>query len=219
MELLNKGLKYNLGHKKKSWISNLALEAENAIMSLPTSEQEGIRYQVNQNIQKLYTQQREKHAYPNWKITHERRVINQIRQKLITEEAMITKADKDNTIIVIYSNDYNKKVNNFIAENNFNLITNDITDKLQKEIRNAIRESTNLIPKDKRWQFVNLNPSIPNIRGLVKIHKTEAPIRPIVNWENSPAYKVAKMLTNKLHTHSTTIHLRHKKTPPNSSAT
>ena len=219
MELLNKGLKYNLGHKKKSWISNLALEAENAIMSLPTSEQDGIRYQVAQNIQKLYTQQREKHAYPNWKITHERRVINQIRQKLITEEAMITKADKGNTIIVIYSNDYNKKVNNFIAENNFNLITNDITDKLQKEIRNAIRESTNLIPKDKRWQFVNLNPSIPNIRGLVKIHKTEAPIRPIVNWENSPAYKVAKMLTNKLHTHSTTIHLRHKKTPPNSSAT
>ena len=132
MELLNKGLKYNLGHKKKSWISNLALEAENAIMSLPTSEQEGIRYQVNQNIQKLYTQQREKHAYPNWKTTHERRVINQIRQKLITEEAMITKADKDNTIIVIYSNDYNKKVNNFIAENNFNLITSNITEKLQK---------------------------------------------------------------------------------------
>ena len=63
-------------------------------------------------------------------------------------------------------------------------------------------ESTNLIPKEKRWQFVNLNPSIPNIRGLIKIHKAEAPIRPIVNWENSPAYKVAKMLTNKLHTYA-----------------
>jgi hypothetical protein len=171
-------------------------------MSLPTSEKEGIRYQVNQNIQKLYTQQRGKRSYPNWKITHERRVINQIRQKLSTEEAMMTKADKGNTIVVLYSNDYNKKVNNFIAENNFNLITSNITDRLQKEIRNAIRESTNLIPKDKRWQFINLNPSIPNIRGLVKIHKTEAPIRPIVNWENSPAYKVAKMLTSKLHTYT-----------------
>ena len=132
MELLNKGLKYNLGHTRKSWISNLALEAENAIMSLPTSEKDGIRHQVAQNIQKLYTQQREKHAYPSWKVTHERRVINQIRRKLITEKAMITKADKGNTIIIIiYSNDYNKKVNNFITDN-FLPITNDITDKLQK---------------------------------------------------------------------------------------
>ena len=91
------------------------------------------------NIQKLYTKQREKHAYPSWKVTHERKIITQIRRKLITEKAMITKADKGNTVIIIYSNDYNKKVNNFITDNDFLLITNDITDKLQKEIRNAIR--------------------------------------------------------------------------------
>jgi hypothetical protein len=29
--LLNKGLKYNLGHKRKHWINNLAMEAENAV--------------------------------------------------------------------------------------------------------------------------------------------------------------------------------------------
>ena len=160
MELLNKGLKYNLGHKRKSWINNLALEAENAIMSLPTSEQDGIRYQVAQNIQKLYTQQREKHAYPSWKVTQERKVINQIRRKLITEKAMITKEDKGNTVIIIIiiicSNDYNKKVNSFITDNDFLLITNDITDKLQKEIRNAIRESTNLIPKEKKMAILTL---------------------------------------------------------------
>ena len=108
-------------------------------MLLPTSEQDGIRYQVAQYIQKLYLQQREKHAYPSWKVTHERKVINQIRRKLITDKTMITKADKGNTVIIIYTNDYNKKVNNFVTDNDFLLITNDITDKLQKEIRNAIR--------------------------------------------------------------------------------
>jgi hypothetical protein len=44
MTLLNKGLKYNLSHKMIHWLSNLALEAENAIMLLPTQEQDYLRY-------------------------------------------------------------------------------------------------------------------------------------------------------------------------------
>ena len=35
----------------------------------------------------------------------------------------------------------------------------------------------------------------------MKIHKDEYPIRPVINWKNAPAYKVAKMLTNKLLTY------------------
>jgi hypothetical protein len=46
---------------------------------------------------------------------------------------MITKADKGNTVIIIYPNDYNKKVSKFITDNDFLLITNDITDKLKKK--------------------------------------------------------------------------------------
>jgi hypothetical protein len=29
---------------------------------------------------------------------------------------------------------------------------------------------------------VNLNRTAPTVRGLVKIHKEGAPIRPIINW-------------------------------------
>jgi hypothetical protein len=36
LELLNKGLKYNISKKRKQWISNLALEAETAITLLPS---------------------------------------------------------------------------------------------------------------------------------------------------------------------------------------
>jgi hypothetical protein len=41
---------------------------------------------------------------------------------------------------------------------------------------------------------VNLNPSTPKIRGLLKTHKEEAPRRPIINWKNAPGYKLAKEL-------------------------
>jgi hypothetical protein len=57
MKLLNKGLKYNLSHKRKHWLSNFALEAEAVITLLHTHELEYVRYQVAHNLQKLYGQQ------------------------------------------------------------------------------------------------------------------------------------------------------------------
>ena len=42
--LLNKGLKYNINFKLKSWIETLALEAETAVSYLPQTEQEYLTY-------------------------------------------------------------------------------------------------------------------------------------------------------------------------------
>jgi hypothetical protein len=47
-----------------------------------------------------------------------------------------------------------------------------------------------------------MNPTAATIKGLMKIYKQNAPIRPIINWRNAPAYKVAKMLTKILPTHT-----------------
>jgi hypothetical protein len=52
-----------------------------------------------------------------------------------------------------------------------------------------------------RWKYKNLNPSTPTIRGLPKIHKTESPIRPVINWQNARGYKLAKLLTKLLSLH------------------
>ena len=125
----------------------------------------------------------------------EHEIINQIKRKLSDANAIITKADKGNSTIIIYENDYNSKIQGFITNNNFKQLTHDVTNELQRNMRTAINECNNIIPKDKRWKYTNLNPATPNIRGLVKIHKHEAPIRPIVNWRTAPAFKLAKLLT------------------------
>jgi hypothetical protein len=39
-----------------------------------------------------------------------------------------------------------------------------------------------------------MNPQPPSIQAQIKIHKTPNTIRPIVNWCNAPAYKLAKHL-------------------------
>jgi hypothetical protein len=58
---------------------------------------------------------------------------------------------------------------------------------------NETSECQNIIPKEKRKKTVNLNPTDPSTKGLIKVHKTDA----IVKWKNAPAYKVARMLAKK----------------------
>jgi hypothetical protein len=55
--LLQKGLKHNLHHKPKQWISTLAIEPENSITLLPTLHHGPLRYLAAQNIEQLYQQQ------------------------------------------------------------------------------------------------------------------------------------------------------------------
>jgi hypothetical protein len=43
-----------------------------------------------------------------------------------------------------------------------------------------------------------MNPRAPHIYGTIKLHKQLHPIRPIVNWKDSPAYKLAEFVTGKL---------------------
>src|SRR5215510_7525632 len=45
-------------------------------------------------------------------------------------------------------------------------------------------------------EVINLNPSPPTLKGLPKIHKENTPIRPIVNWKNAPAYRLAKLVSD-----------------------
>jgi hypothetical protein len=52
LEFLNKGLKYNLHKKPKTWIKTLALEADTAIRSLPQENQAYMKQLVSNNIKK-----------------------------------------------------------------------------------------------------------------------------------------------------------------------
>ena len=74
----------------------------------------------------------------------------------------------------------------------------DPANKFQTKVRKVIKESNCSIPQAEKWRYINLNPTAPTIKGLIKIHKPQHPIRPIVNWKNAPAYKLAKLFSDKL---------------------
>jgi hypothetical protein len=86
------------------------------------------------------------------------------------------------------------------------------TKTYQNQIRKIIN-STQLINPEHRWKYINLNPTEPTIRGLIKLHKIDQPIRPVVNWQHAPAYKLAKLLTEKIQLAALPYAYNIKKTP------
>jgi hypothetical protein len=194
-KLLNKGLNYNLHYKRKNWLTNLALEAETAINLLPTTERGYYRKQVSDRITQLHQQNTTK---PNQNTQSEWNTMKTIKTKLMTNGATLTSADKGNTIVILPTTQYQNKIQDFITENNFCTSNTDPTKSYQKQIRRTINNSTKMININSKWKYINLNPSAPTIRGLIKLHKSDQPIRPVVNWRNAPAYKLAKLFTQKI---------------------
>jgi hypothetical protein len=196
MELLQKGPKFNLHSKKKNWLQNLALEAETAVTLLPTTDRDVYRKLIADRIDTLQnhnTTQLKTKKHP------EANTINSIQTKLKENQAMITTADKGNSLVILPIQTYESKIQEFLSGNNFQTTTTDPTKAFQAQIRRTINASKTLIPRDIKWKHINLNPSPPTIKGLIKIHKTTQPIRPVVNWRNAPAYKLAKLFTQKIH--------------------
>jgi hypothetical protein len=143
----------------------------------------------------LYKQYNGNHVLNTVHMKREKCTINKIKDKLLINKAIISQADKGNSIVITYQDDYHKKIFDFISNNNFTTVKSDLTRTFQRELRNKINECQIIIHKEQVWKYINLNPSTPTIRGLIKIHKTDSRIRPVLNWQNAPAYKLAKMLS------------------------
>jgi hypothetical protein len=131
----------------------------------------------------------------------EERIIKRIKNKLTTNQAMVSKADKGNSIVILYQNDYNQMIEEFISNNNFTITETYITKNLQRLVRKTVNDCQELKHKNDRWKYVNLNPMAPSLKGLIKLHKENAPIRPVVNWRYAPGYGLAKMLTRTITSH------------------
>jgi hypothetical protein len=128
--LLNNGLKYNLYHKPKNWITNVALKAETAINSLDIRLRNHFRFLVAHNLQTLVDKKHKIQHSDQHRINKEKITLSNIKRKLMNNNNRITKADKGNSIVILYNTDYNKKINYFIDENHFSSIPSDPTSKL-----------------------------------------------------------------------------------------
>jgi len=120
---------------------------------------------------------------------------------LCRNKSLVTKADKGSSITIVYQNEYEQRVLDFISKSGAEEVNGNITTKFQKDLRSTTNNCKLVIDTENKGRFISLNPVTPPLRGLIKIHKEGTPIRPVVNFKNVPSYKLAKMLTDVLKTH------------------
>ena len=85
--------------------------------------------------------------------------------------------------------------------NNYPVLNSDPTHKFQKQIKNAITESF-LIASHTKPKLIIKKTHTPQLYSLIKIHKPDAPIRPVVSFYTAPSYNLSKHLIKLLNYHA-----------------
>jgi hypothetical protein len=103
-------------------------------------------------------------------------MLKELNKKLITENAIVTQADKGKTIVIINSNKYSEKVNSFLLANNFNTLTKDPTEKFPKPMHKAMQDCNLIVDKCQIKHLIQKKPAPPNLKAQLKLHKIDIPI-------------------------------------------
>ena len=108
---------------------------------------------------------------------------------------MIARVDKGNSLVIIPTTQYESKIEDFIQGNGLLTYNANPTKSFQAQVRKVINNSKTLIPHDSKWQHINIKPTAPTIKGLIKLHKPGHPIRLVINWKGARSYKLAHLFT------------------------
>jgi hypothetical protein len=171
-------------------IETLALEAETAITILDINKQNYYRHAVAKKIKDIS----KNNKINNKKSKEEWKQIMNIKTKLIRTD-IVTRAGKGKTLVILTKEEYNHKIQNFIPDNHLIKMNINPTHKYQK----IIKQCNNIIQKEHKWTYINMNPIAPNLYATIKLHKENKPNRPILNWKNAPAYELANQVSKTLH--------------------
>jgi len=117
-------------------------------------------------------------------------------------------------LIIIYVQDYNDKVSEFLSSNNFRTIPEDPTNHDHKTILRTLQHCDSIIDRKQIKFLTQKHPSPPTLSALLKLHKPNNPIRPVVNNTNASAHKTTRRLNTILSKH---LHLENHYNTINSS--
>ena len=96
--------------------------------------------------------------------THKRQlyIAKNIHNKLSKNKAIITRADKGKTTVIIYEHEYHKKIRAFLSENNIEPILTDPTNKYQTHITKKLKQCDLIFPKKQHTHITEGTPPHPH---------------------------------------------------------
>ncbi|XP_071050953.1 HEAT repeat-containing protein 1 homolog [Onthophagus taurus] len=189
--LLNKGHKYAIKPQLQD-TAKLAIDLEVAANKIPGEE--NLRKELIEILKK-----KEKEKVPDNQNNNNKQEINTLRKikyKIRSNSLTITKADKNAGIVILDKNIYNSKTLEFFEQNNFVELNKNPTTAFHNKVKKQIKTSQEFLKEQNItiYNLIPMNPKIPLAYSLVKLHKQNLPIRPIISSLDSSTYKISKFL-------------------------
>ena len=124
-------------------------------------------------------------------------------------ELHITRADKSNALVLLDKNDYVSKMELLLGDTNvYRELSSDplvgVRTKYNRTINRVFASDNNL-----KYKFKPITPRLPYMYGLVKTHKPNNPMRPIISSIGSSSYELSKWIGQLLSPYVGTISTSH----------
>ena len=118
------------------------------------------------------------------------------KEFITTNNLTVTMGDKNAGVVVLNTRDYITKTEDFFKENNIVNIKTNPTKTYSTKLNTIINQYETTLSKIniKPYNVKVMNPQTPQLHSLIKLHKENKTIRPIVGNRCTPASKIAKSL-------------------------
>jgi len=192
LNILNRGPQYAMETNHNININGLIAETENAIKHIDQKWQNMYRIQASKLINRIREEQKQNPLHKQ-----QYKEVKLLRSELEHNNIVIMKADKSKTLVLIHKEQCIEKVNNFLEDNNITKIQNDPT-SFQKQAQNIIKNSPLIIDKTAWKLLTQMQPKAPLLNALIRTHKPNMPIRPVVNNTHAPTHRLARHINKTL---------------------
>lgn len=116
-------------------------------------------------------------------------------------DLLITRSDKGKHTTIIDKCMYEQKMKELVEATNDYVMVKDF-DIRKLELKNNqlvnILKMNKTIKPENIYQFIDNNCFVAQLYGLIKVHKKDSPMRPIVAACSAPGFKLAKLITSML---------------------
>ena len=116
-------------------------------------------------------------------------------------DIIILNADKSNKTIIMNKTDYNTKIQNLLSDDSTCIkLEKDPTNGINLQLKSILLSwKSKKIINDNRFKYLHSNTSTaPKFYGLLKLHKSNCPIRPITSFIGSHTYNLSKNISKSL---------------------
>jgi hypothetical protein len=183
--VLSKGLNFSVVSRKLP-TREIVFGVEDGIQNLTQKEKDEIRGKVVQHLS------RPARHIPDNITSDERKALTELSTN---DDIQVLPADKGRMTVVMDKVEYIERVNNILKdETRYKVLKRDPTASIERLMNKKLKTLESALGRNLYLHLRSTDGITPECYGLVKVHKDNYPLRPIVSYVDAPTYNLAKWI-------------------------